>query len=243
YIGAVNAPGLVHQQIDAFLRPFAVQFDRFAIDGDFVASRIDQNRQRRLDLAIHRDATLKNHFFDISPRRDARVGQEFLNPLFHLRCLVGFCCISCHARRHNTAEGVFAMDVGKLSDGELAGSFARWGSNELFAELIRRHSVMVFRTCRRVAGNHQDAEDAMQLVFAELAKKAATLASYRSLGGWLYSTAWHTSRHLQRSRAARRKHETHAAQSVSTGGNGHADEELIRELYRALEMLPPDYRD
>src|SRR5947208_1140039 len=106
------------------------------------------------------------------------------------------------------------MDLGKLSDGELAGSFARWGSNELFAELIRRHSVMVFRTCRRVTGNHQDAEDATQLVFAALATKAATLASCRSLGGWLYSTAWHTARHVQRARAARRKHESHAGRSA-----------------------------
>src|SRR5688572_3883862 len=139
------------------------------------------------------------------------------------------------------------MDWIAYSDGELAGAFAQGGANEPFDELVRRHSAMVFRTCRRVTGNYQDAEDAMQLVFAALADRAASLTSYRSLGGWLYSTAWYIARHVHRGDASRRRREIEATQrelrdAASADVNG-TDEESLRELYRALEMLPPDYRD
>src|SRR2546430_8959687 len=135
------------------------------------------------------------------------------------------------------------MDWSGQSDGELAAAFAASGLGEPFEELVRRHSAMVYRTCRRVTANHQDAEDAMQLVFAALAEHAHLLASYRSLGGWLYSTAWRTARHIQRSHAARRKRETRALRPGPTDLNGHPDLDLLQELYRALEMLPPDNRD
>ena len=41
---------------------------------------------------------------------------------------------------------------------------------------------------------------ATQAVFATLILKAACLGSYSSLAGWLYSTAWHTSKRFVRSR-------------------------------------------
>jgi DNA-directed RNA polymerase specialized sigma24 family protein len=82
------------------------------------------------------------------------------------------------------------MNRNGLTDGELAGAFAESGADELFDELVRRHGSMVFRTCRRVTGSHQDAEDAMQQVFVTLARRAGELAGHASLGGWLYSTAW-----------------------------------------------------
>ena len=135
------------------------------------------------------------------------------------------------------------MNLTALSDGELVGAFAEGGANAPFAELVRRHSAMVYRTCRRVCGNHQDAEDAMQLVFAALAESAPLLTAHRSLGGWLYSTAWHISRHVHRSRVARFKREQRAAQPQAIDPAAQVNDDLVKEMYRALEMLPPDYRD
>ena len=43
-------------------------------------------------------------------------------------------------------------------------------------------------------GNHANAEDATQMTFTALAASAGDLGAYRSLGGWLYSTAWHIAR-------------------------------------------------
>ena len=143
------------------------------------------------------------------------------------------------------------MHCSAYSDGELAGAFAGHesngrGANEAFDELVRRHSAMVFRTCRRVTGSYQDAEDATQLVFAALAERAAALTSYRSLGGWLYSTAWHIARHVHRANSCRRRREADAYQRDIVDARGEvigADDDSLRELYRALEMLASDYRD
>lgn len=134
------------------------------------------------------------------------------------------------------------MDFQKLSDGQLAATFADIGSDLAFEELIRRHGPMVFRTCRRVLGNYQDAEDAMQQTFAALAVKADGLRKYRSLGGWLYSTAWHIARHVQRSRQVRHKHEARVPPRLAVA-DVELDDHALCELYRAIEMLPTEYRD
>ena len=134
------------------------------------------------------------------------------------------------------------MNWCEKSDGELVTAFAGSGAEEAFEELVRRHAGMVFRTCRRVTGSHQDAEDATQAVFSTLVLKAACLGSYSSLAGWLYSTAWHVSRRYRRQELTRRQRELRA-QPVMPVEAGTADGELSEEVYRALEMLPPDYRD
>ena len=135
------------------------------------------------------------------------------------------------------------MDWTCYTDGQLASAFAQGGANEPFEELVRRHGEMVYRTCRRVMGNHANAEDATQMTFTALAASAGELADYRSLGGWLYSTAWHVSRHLMRSDEARGRRESKAIRPGPTDMNGEPDDAALQELYRALEMLPPEYRD
>jgi RNA polymerase sigma factor (sigma-70 family) len=127
-----------------------------------------------------------------------------------------------------------------MTDGELAGAFAIEGSKEAFDELVSRHARMVFQTCRRVIGDHHDAEDATQAVFAILANRAALLTSYRSLAGWLYSTAWNVSRRAKCAKATRARYERHArGPTLAQGGEGLSQEELA-ELFRAVRMLPPD---
>jgi RNA polymerase sigma factor (sigma-70 family) len=131
------------------------------------------------------------------------------------------------------------------TDGELVAAFANDGADEAFAELVRRHATMVFRTCRRVTGSHQDAEDATQAVFATVIVRARDLGNCRSLGGWLYSAAWHVSRRYRRSELTRRHRERRATpvMPVHDGDGDQRDPELSAELYRAIEMLPADYRD
>ena len=137
------------------------------------------------------------------------------------------------------------MEWCKKTDGELVAAFASSGAQAAFAELVRRHAAMVFRTCRRVTANHQDAEDATQSVFATLVLRSAELTSYPSLGGWLYSAAWRVSRRYRRAQLARRRHEHRAQPVIPNDGNGGGadDADLTAEVYRAIEMLPPDYRD
>jgi RNA polymerase sigma factor (sigma-70 family) len=58
-----------------------------------------------------------------------------------------------------------------------------------FELLMRRHGPMVRGVCRRILRHAQDAEDAFQVTFLALTRKAATIDS-ESIGGWLYMVAF-----------------------------------------------------
>src|SRR5687768_15785914 len=133
------------------------------------------------------------------------------------------------------------MDWCEKTDGELVAAFTTSGAQAAFEQLVRRHATMVFRTCRRVTGRHQDAEDATQTVLATLVLKGSSLTSYPSLAGWLYSAAWHVSRRYRRTEQTRRRRELRAQPVIPLEADDvAADDDTARELHRALEMLPPD---
>ncbi len=75
------------------------------------------------------------------------------------------------------------------TDTHLIVAFASSADETAFAELVRRHQQMVFRTCLRMLGNVQEAQDATQATLIVLMKKAGTLQREGSLGGWLHAVA------------------------------------------------------
>ncbi len=96
-------------------------------------------------------------------------------------------------------------------DGELLRSYAQAGSEEAFAELVRRHLDLVYSAAlRQVNGDAHLAQDVTQTVFTDLARKAATLLRREALTGWLYTGAHFAAAKAVRSERRRQAHEQEA---------------------------------
>ncbi|HEX7655041.1 MAG TPA: sigma-70 family RNA polymerase sigma factor, partial [Verrucomicrobiae bacterium] len=93
-------------------------------------------------------------------------------------------------------------------DSELLAHFVKTSSEDAFAELVRRHLGLVHAAAlRQVAGDEHLARDVVQVVFTDLARKAASLTRRDSLAGWLYTSARHTAANVVRSEVRRRRRE------------------------------------
>src|ERR1035441_8233837 len=97
-----------------------------------------------------------------------------------------------------------------VPDDRLLEQFARNGSEEAFAALVRRHIALVHSVAMRHTANPQHAQDITQAVFVILARKAGALGRKTVLPGWLYHTARLTAANLQRAETSRVRREQEA---------------------------------
>jgi RNA polymerase sigma factor (sigma-70 family) len=94
-----------------------------------------------------------------------------------------------------------------LTDGQLLECFVSRRELTALGALVRRHGPMVWGVCRRVLGNHHDAEDAFQAAFLVLVRKAASIDPPAMVGSWLYGVAHQTALKARATRAKRRVRE------------------------------------
>ena len=97
-----------------------------------------------------------------------------------------------------------------VSDMELLQNYDRQGSEDSFAELVRRHINLVYSAALRHVGNTAHAEEVTQAVFVILARKAAGLRPDTLLEGWLYETTRLTSFSFRRGERRRQFREQEA---------------------------------
>lgn len=91
------------------------------------------------------------------------------------------------------------------ADLDLIRRYADEGDPDAFAEIVRRHTAMVYHTCLRVLHDKGLAEDASQDTFFRLMRAPATVN--RSLGAWLHKTATRRCLDVLRSEKARQRRE------------------------------------
>ena len=74
-----------------------------------------------------------------------------------------------------------------MDDSTLLALYAADRSEVAFASLVQRHVDLVYSAAlRQLGGNHHLAQDVTQMVFVDLAKKAAALSRHPALSAWLH---------------------------------------------------------
>lgn len=114
-------------------------------------------------------------------------------------------------------------------------------SQTAFAEVVARHSRLVYVTARRVLSSHDEAQDVSQRVFTLLAQKVRSgLAVRDSVAGWLHRVAVNCSREALRARRTRTKLESAAAEREAPQPQDTALASLLDET---LTTMPEPDRD
>src|SRR5262245_3747777 len=108
-----------------------------------------------------------------------------------------------------------APGTGGVTDGELLRRFAAGWDEAAFELLVWRHGAMVLNTCCRVLGRSADAEDAFQVTFLALVRKAGAIRDGRALPGWLHQVAYRAALRTQQAARRRARHERPGLPSVA----------------------------
>jgi RNA polymerase sigma factor (sigma-70 family) len=136
-----------------------------------------------------------------------------------------------------------ALRLPPTGDTHLLERFVDHRDGEAFAALVRRHGPLVFAACRRILRDPHAAEDAFQLTFLVLARKAQSLRRPEGLGPWLYGVACRTALKARTGEARRRARERRAAVAPAVSdGDGPIWRDLRPVLDEAIARLPDRYR-
>jgi RNA polymerase sigma-70 factor (ECF subfamily) len=144
-------------------------------------------------------------------------------------------------------KAVFSAGATEISDGQLLDHFLARQDEVAFEALVRRHGPMVLGVCRRILGNHHDAEEAFQATFYILVRKADSIVPREMVGNWLYGVAYRTAMKARTVLAKRRDKERPLNMLLHEITPAHGmDENLCRDLQEVLDYelhrLPDKYR-
>jgi len=127
-------------------------------------------------------------------------------------------------------------------DGDLLAEFIGRRDALAFEQIVRRHGPMVLGVCRRVTGNHADADDAFQAAFLVLVHKARAVSPGHFLGPWLYGVAYRTAMKAKSTAARRRAREAPLPDELCADDRDGGGDELAGRLDREIQNLPERYR-
>src|SRR6266513_2156809 len=139
------------------------------------------------------------------------------------------------------------VEMQPKSDAPLLREYADHGAEAAFAELVTRHTNLVYSAAWRQVDSPDIAAEVAQRVFIELARGARSLiprlAPDASLAGWLCRSARNISLNLRRDEFRRHSRERQAMENLDSTSDTAPDWERLRTvLDEAMdELSEPDY--
>ena len=133
-----------------------------------------------------------------------------------------------------------------LDDATLLRDYSENRSEQAFAELVRRHTNLVYSAAlRRTGGDVHRAQDVVQFVFNELARKPDPVARHPVLVGWLHTATRNAAINAARAERRRQLYEQQAALAMNEDSdpNTAAWERLRPMLDEVIDGLARDDRD
>ena len=138
---------------------------------------------------------------------------------------------------------VFRQDGASKTDGQLLASFIERKEESAFEAILHRHGAMVFGVCRRMIGNHHDAEDAFQATFLVLARRASSVKPRERLANWLHGVALRTAMKVRSMSTKTRSREQQVTQMPEPAAKQQDHwRDLQPLLDQELNGLPENYR-
>ncbi len=139
---------------------------------------------------------------------------------------------------------VFGAGRPGASEGDLLDRFLAGGDEGAFAAIVARHGAMVAGVCRRRLDDPNDVEDAFQVTFLVLVRRAGTIRDRDRLGTWLHEVARSVAGRARRASGRRRVHEAWGA--IREGSGRATDEsgtgEALAVLDEEIARLPERFR-
>lgn len=145
----------------------------------------------------------------------------------------------------NSRPAAINSQMHDVPDMELVQNYHQQGSEEAFAELVRRHIGLVYSAAFRPVGIAAHAEEITQAVFIILARKAAILRPDTVLEGWLYETTRLTASSFLRGERRRqfREQEAYMQSTLQEATETAAWQQLAPLLDEAMSRLEEKDRD
>jgi len=117
-----------------------------------------------------------------------------------------------------------------MDDRELLRQYVAGGSHEAFAQLVNRHIDLVYAAALRLVREPHMAQDVVQTVFVQLARKAASLREGNALAGWLYRATCGVAKDSLRTERRRRERESEAMKRAGL----ETDDQALRSSLEPL---------
>jgi len=131
-------------------------------------------------------------------------------------------------------------EAGTLTDAALLRRFRAQRDEAALVTLLQRHGPMVLGVCRQMLPDPHDAEDALQVTFLVLARKAGAIRTRESLAAWLHRVAYRAALKIATARRRRRAHEEEAMKLPRQSAEAPPSER--QALHAAVDALPARYR-